>query len=45
MVRGRRCIQKQYIPLCISPYTGQTQLAVDNKIIILNTLNVLTRDF
>ena len=22
---------KKYIPLCISPYTGQIQLAVDNK--------------
>ena len=41
MVPGRRCIQKKYIPLRISPYTGQIRCVADNKnLFILVSLNI-----
>ena len=31
MVPRCRCMDKKYIPVCIYPYMGQIQLAMDNE--------------
>ena len=40
MVPGRWCIQKKYIPLRISPYTGQIRCVADNKINVFEPENM-----